>query len=523
MEKNPEYGYNGNFLIKRDGIVHNYSKEEVDEYLKCTNDPIYFTREYCKIIDTDVGITDFDLYDYQERMFRQFEQERFNIVLAARQSGKSAAMCAYTLHFALFKPEKDVFILANKAATAREMLGRITLMLEHIPYFLQPGCKAVNKGSLHFSNNSRIIAAATSSSSIRGMSASLIVLDEYGFVNNAEEFYASTYPVISKGKNSKIIIISTPNGIGNQFHKLWEGAVQGTNEFKPIKVNWWDVPGRDEKWKQETIANSSETQFRQEFGLDFIGRGNTLIDSNKLLSLVSEKPIINDKNVRIYEKAEEEDAYIITVDVSKGRGQDYSTFSIIKITSTPFKVVAVYQDNMISPLLFPDIIHKYAKMYNDAYIIVENNDQGAVVANALYYDIEYENVYVESSIKRNSIGVMMTKRVKRIGCSNLKDLIEEDKLYIPDGETINEISSFEAHGNSYSASPGSHDDLVMNLVLFAWFVSTNFFSDMTNINFKQLLYKEKLQSIEDDLTPVGIFNSDSFETTEKEDTSWLKK
>ena len=510
--------YLGNPNVKRDGVEHNFTEKELQEYIKCMNDPAYFARTYLKVIHLDKGLVNFDLYPYQEKMFDHFNENRFSIVLACRQSGKSISSVGYILWYAIFKPEQTIAVLANKGATAREMLSRITLMLENLPFFLQPGCKALNKGSIEFSNNSRIVAAATSGSSIRGMSVNLLFLDEFAFVENAAEFYTSTYPVVSSGTTSRVIITSTANGLGNIYHKLWEGAVQGTNEYKPFRVDWWDVPGRDEEWKRQTVSNTSELQFDQEFGNNFLGTGNTLISGELLLGLKATEPLVRQESIRTYERPQEGHDYIMTVDVAKGRGQDYSTFNVIDITQRPFKQVCVYQDNMISPLLFPDIIHKYAKTYNEAYVIIESNDQGAVVCNGLYYDWEYENMFVESSLKANALGATMTKKVKRIGCSNIKDLVEQKKLDIVDGETIIEMSTFVAKGTSYEASDNNHDDLMMNLVMFGWFAATDMFMNLTNINFKQMLYADRMQAIEDDMVPFGIID-DGYESQTEVDST----
>lgn len=511
--------YLGNVNVKRDGIVTNFTKDQVQEYAKCMKDPVYFACTYLKVIHLDKGLVSFNLYPYQEKMFDHFNENRFSIVLACRQSGKSISSCAYLLWYALFHSEKTIAILANKGATAREMLSRITLMLENLPFFLQPGCRSLNKGSIEFSNNSRIIAAATSGSSIRGLSISLLFLDEFAFVENDTEFYTSTYPVISSGKTSRVIITSTANGIGNTYHKIWEGAVQKTNNYKPFRVDWWDVPGRDDEWKSQTIANTSELQFMQEFGNNFLGHGATLISGDKLLQLRAEVPEYMQGSIRVYEKPKENHNYMCFVDVAKGRGQDYSTFNIIDVSQEPFKQVAVYRDNMVSPLLLPDILYKYAKVYNNAYVVIESNDQGAVVCNGLYYDLEYENVFVESAVKSAAIGVTMTRKVKRIGCSNLKDLIEENKLEIVDEDTIIELSTFEARGSSYEASKGNHDDLVMNLVLFSWFTSNPFFTELTNINVKNMIHSENIKMIEDELVPFGFIDSYDQEI-ETDDIVW---
>src|SRR5210317_1182935 len=284
---NQKESYLGNPNVKRDGVLQEWTPDLLLEYKKCMKNPSYFCEKYVKVIALDKGLVPFNLYPYQKDMFHQFEDNRFNVVLACRQSGKSISACAYLLWFVLFKSEKTVAVLANKGATAREMLSRITLMLENLLFFLQPGCKALNKGSLEFSNNSRIIAAATSGSSIRGVSVNLLFLDEFAFVENDAQFYTSTYPVIAAGKNTQVIITSTANGIGNVYHKLYEGAIQGTNEFKPFRVDWWDVPGRDEEWKRQTVSNTSQLQFDQEFGNNFLGVGNTLISPDALLNLKS--------------------------------------------------------------------------------------------------------------------------------------------------------------------------------------------------------------------------------------------
>ncbi len=500
--------YLGNINVKRDGVQHQFTESEVKEYIKCSNNPIYFCKTYLKVISLDYGLVPFDLYPYQEKMFDHFNNNRFSIVLACRQSGKSISSVGYLIWFACFHSEKTIAILANKGATAREMLSRVTLMLENLPFFLQPGCKALNKGSIEFSNNSRIIAAATSGSSIRGMSVNLLFLDEFAFVERANEFYTSTYPVISAGKDTKVIITSTANGIGNTFHKIWEGAVQKVNEFVPFTVNWYDVPGRDEEWKRQTISNTSQLQFDQEFGNTFFGTGDTLINAETLLSFRAKPPqqALEGADLLVYDTPQKDHEYVMTVDVSKGRGQDYSTFNVIDISMRPFKQVAVYRNNTISPILFPNVIYKYAKLWNEAYVVIESNDQGTLVCNGLYQDLEYENIHMESAIKADRIGIEMNRKVKRLGCSAIKDILEENKLDIVDENTILEISTFVSKGQSFEASDGNHDDLMMNLVMFGYFVSSQFFADLTDINLKEIMFAKKMKEIEDDVPPVGFID-----------------
>ena len=524
MSSYSKNSYLGNPQIKRDGVAEEWDATKLREYKKCMEDPSYFCKQYVKVIHLDKGLVPFDLYPYQEDMFDHFEENRFSIVLACRQSGKSISSVGYILWYALFHPEKTIAILANKGATAREMLARVTLMLENLPFFLQPGCKALNKGSIELSNNSRIVAAATSGSSIRGMSVNLLFLDEFAFVENAAEFYTSTYPVVSSGTDTKVIITSTANGIGNTYHKIWEGAVQNVNEYKPFRVDWWDVPGRDEKWKEETIANTSQLQFDQEFGNTFFGTGDTLIEGNTLLDLRARQPInlLEGGDLKVYEKPIKDHEYIMTVDVSKGRGQDYSTFTVIDVSQRPFKQVAVYRNNNISPLLYPNIIYKYANLYNEALCVVENNDAGMLVAVGLYQDLEYENMFLESAIKSDAIGVTMTRKVKRIGCSSIKDILENNKLQVVDEETILEISTFVSKGVSFEASDGNHDDLMMNLVMFGYFVSTQSFGDNFDMNIKNLLFEERMAQIEEDLPPFGIIDDgrDQVETPSTDGAEW---
>jgi hypothetical protein len=509
---NPVRGdtYLGNANIKRDGVEHSFTREELEEYIKCKESVEYFAENYVKVIHIDHGLIPFKPYPYQRELFKSFQDERFTVVLACRQSGKSISTCAYLLHYAIFNSEKFVAILANKAATAKEMLSRITLMLENLPFFLQPGCKVLNKGSIEFSNNTRMEAHATSSSSIRGKSVSLLYLDEFAFVENDVEFYTSTYPVVSSGKTSRVIITSTANGIGNMFHKIYEGAVQGTNEFHPCRVDWWDVPGRDEKWKEQTIANTSQDQFEQEFGNSFgRGTGRTLISPTQLLALRAINPVEVKGGTHIYTRPQELHNYVMTIDTAKGRGQDYSVFSVIDVTEIPFKQVACFRDNMISPLLFPDFIYKMAKWYNDAYLIVESNDQGSLVWRALRYEFEYENMYVGKVANGTTFGLEQTRKTKRIGCSNLKDLIEEGKLEVVDAETIRELGTFEAKGSSYEATQGNHDDLVMSLVMFGYFASTNMFTYVTDENMRDMMVEEKNRLIADSVPFMGNIGEES--------------
>jgi hypothetical protein len=363
-----------------------------------------------------------------------------------------------------------------------------------------------NKGSIELENGSRILAGSTSSSSIRGYSFNLIFLDEFAFVqqNMAEDFFRSVYPTISSGTDSKVIIVSTPNGM-NHFYKMWLDAVEKRNTYHAFEINYWDVPGRDKEWKEETIANTSIEQFKQEFECEFLGSAGTLIAPAKLHALVMRDPILINDKLKVYEETVEGNAYFIAVDVAEGRGQDYSSMNVIDVSVLPFVQVATYRSNEISPLLFPHYIMQVAMAYNDATVIIESNGPGAEVANILHYDLEYDNTINESGVL-NKLGRKMTSRVKGIGCSNLKDLIEHDKLIINDMNTITELSMFVTKGKSWAAEGGGHDDMVMGLVMFGWISTQPEFKELTDMELRVRLYANKIHEIEEDLTPFGFID-----------------
>ena len=506
--------YLGNPLLKRINVPQNYTSEEIQEYVKCRDNPIYFIKNYMTIVNIDRGLMKFELWPFQEELISRLEEHRFCIVKCPRQSGKSQTSLAYMLHYILFNDQKNVAILANKGATARELLGRLQMAYEKLPMFLQQGVSEWNKGSVFLENGSRILASSTSSSAIRGYSFNLIFLDEFAFIqqNMAEEFFNSVYPTISSGQTSKVIIVSTPNGM-NHFYKMWTDAIEGRSNYHAFAINWWDVPGRDDEWKKQTIENTSEEQFRQEFECEFLGSAGTLINPGKIAELTIRTPISRKDNLDVYEETIEGHNYFVAVDVAEGRGQDYSTFNVIDITEIPFKQVAKYRSNSISPLLFPNVIQRVATAYNKATVLIESNGPGGEVCNILHYDLEYDNSINESGVHAK-LGIKMTKRVKAVGCSNFKDLVETNKLIINDLETISEISQFVVRGKSWSSEEGGTDDLVMSLVLFSWFSSQELFKELNDIDLRTKLYDGQMQQIEDDLTPFG-FIEDGIEGDDK--------
>ena len=512
-------GYLGNARLKRIGTELSYTEEQVIEIAKCAEDPVYFIKNYVKIVNVDRGLIPFDMWDFQEDMVRTFHNNRFTIAKMPRQVGKTTTTVGYMLWAAIFNEEYTVGILANKGQLARDILGRIQKAYEYLPHWLQQGIMTWNKGSLELENGSKIFAYATSAAGVRGGTYNLIFLDEFAFVphNMAVEFFTSTYPVISSGQTSKVIIVSTPNGL-NLFYKMWTDAIENRSTYKTLEVHWSQVPGRDVQWKEETIRNTSEEQFRQEFETEFIGSNATLISGSKLRSLAFHNPIHTEEGLDIYEQPIPNHLYIASVDCSEGVLLDYSAINILDVTQVPYRQVAKFRSNKIPLLFLPTIIFSLAKKYNEAFALIETNNIGQQVVDILHYDLEYENIYkteqhhikgqsISSGFKRStSFGVKTTKSVKKIGCANLKTLIENDKLIISDFDTIAELNTFVRVRDSYSAEEGSNDDLAMGLVLFAWLTAQSFFKDSTNIDIRQFMLAEQNLLGDEELVPVGLFD-----------------
>ena len=512
--------YLGNPNLKKANVATNFTPKQVKEFIKCSKDPIYFIKKYIKIVSLDEGVIPFDLYDFQEDMVNRFHTKRFNIAKLPRQSGKSTVVTSYLLWYVIFNGNVNVAILANKAATAREMLGRLQLSYENLPKWMQQGIIGWNKGSVELENGSRLLAASTSASAVRGMSFNVIFLDEFAFVPNniAEQFFSSVYPTISSGKSTKVIIISTPHGM-NMFYKLWHDAERGTNEYTHTEVHWSQVPGRDAEWKEQTIRNTSEQQFRVEFECEFLGSVDTLISASKLRMMAYDDPLNANKGLDVYEEPIPEHNYTITVDVARGIDGDYSAFTVFDTTTIPYKLVAKYRNNTIKPLIFPDIIVEVAKGYNEAYILIEVNDVGAQVADIVQYDLEYENLLMAAMRGRAGqvvgqgfsggkvqLGVKMSTTVKKVGCSNLKGLIEDDKIIINDYDTIAELTTFIQKGQSWQAEEGCHDDLAMCLVMFAWLSVQDYFKELHDNDVRKRMYEEQREAIDADMAPFGFIN-----------------
>ena len=520
--------YLGNPLLKKANTPMEFTQEQILEFIKCQEDPVYFAKNYVKIVTLDHGLMPFKLYPFQEKLINNFHRNRFNICKMPRQTGKSSTVVAYLLHYAVFNDNVNIGILANKATTARELLDRLQTAYENLPKWMQQGIISWNKGSLELENGSKILASSTSASAVRGMSFNILFLDEFAFVPNhiADSFFASVYPTITSGKNTKVIIVSTPHGM-NHFYRMWHDAEKGKNEYVFTDVHWSEVPGRDEEWKKQTIANTSEQQFKVEFLCEFLGSVDTLIAPSKLRTLVYDQPKTRGAGLDVYTDPIEDHDYLITVDVARGVGNDYSAFAVVDITEFPHKVVAKYRNNEIKPMLFPSIIYDIAKSYNDSYILCEVNDVGDQVASILQYDLEYNNLLMCSmrgragqivgqgfSGKKTQLGVKMSKTVKKIGCLNLKTMIEEDKLYLNDYDIISELTTFIQKHNSFEAEEGCNDDLAMCLVIYAWLVAQDYFKELTDQDVRKRLYEEQKNQIEQDMSPFGFvsdgLDEDSF-------------
>ncbi len=530
--------YLGNPLLKKANTPIEFTPEQVEEFIKCKQDPVYFTKKYVKIVTLDAGLQPFLPYDFQEKLINNFHGNRFNICKMPRQTGKSTTVVSFLLHYAVFNASVNIGILANKAATARELLGRLQTAYENLPKWMQQGIIAWNRGSLELENGSKILASSTSASAVRGMSFNILFLDEFAFVPNhiADSFFASVYPTITSGKNTKVIIVSTPHGM-NHFYRMWHDAEKGKNEYIPTDVHWSEVPGRDSAWKEQTIANTSEQQFKVEFECEFLGSVDTLIAPSKLRSMVYASPVKQNAGLDIHEPPKENHDYIMTVDVARGVGADYSAFVCVDITEFPHRIVAKYRNNDIKPMLFPNIIYEVAKNYNSAFILCEVNDIGDQVASILQYDLEYQNLLMCSmrgragqvvgqgfSGKKTQLGVKMSKTVKKVGSLNLKTMIEEDKLLFNDYEIISELTTFISKHNSFEAEEGCNDDLAMCLVIYAWLVAQDYFKELTDQDVRKRLYEEQKNQIEQDMAPFGFMDDgmgdDSF--TDDDGDRWFK-
>jgi len=520
-----ETSYHGNPNLKQIGLQLQFTTEQIQEIVRCQQDPIYFIENFCHIVTLDRGLELFKLYECQKKKVQVILNNRKVVLMEGRQQGKTITSAACILWYTLFQDSKTVAILANKGSAAREVLDRYQIMYEHLPMWMQQGVKTWNKGNVELENGSKVFTAATTASGIRGKSVNWLYIDEAAIIPNniAEQFFASVYPTISSGTTTKILLTSTPLGY-NHFWKFWNEAEKGKNGFVHHFIPYWEIPGRDDAWAEEQLRMLGELKFNQEVLCEFLGSSNTLINGRTLGQMSSVDPFFySEMGLALFEEPAKDRTYIITVDVARGVGGDYSAFTVIDVTDMPYTMVGRFKNNTIAPMLFPDVIVKTAKDYNNAYILVETNDIGGQIADIVYTEHEYENIL--STVKENNqthvspgfaksttLGVRTTKSVKRQGCFAIKSLLEEKKLNIFDADTIHELSTFVERNGSYSADEGYHDDLVMTLVLFGWLTTNQYFRELTDVNVRERIYKQQMAQIEEELTPFG-FVDDGFEET----------
>jgi hypothetical protein len=514
-----DISYLGNANLKKIGTPISFTEEQIQEYYKCSQDPVYFIDNYCMIVTLDHGIQPFKLYDCQKTKIKLIHDNRKVILMEGRQQGKTTSAAAYILWYTIFQESKSVAILANKSTTAREIMSRYQLMYEYLPIWMQQGIKVWNKGDVELENGSKVFTSATTASGIRGKSVNMLYIDEASIIPNniADAFFTAVYPVISAGQTTKILITSTPLGY-NHFWKFWNDAMNKRNDFVPMFIPYWEIPGRDEKWAEEQRRQLGDLKYNQEVLCKFLGSALTLIRSDIIEQMSYDDPIYSNDGVDIYDMAEKGHTYVIVADTAKGVGGDYSAFVIIDVTEVPYKMVGKYRDNTIAPMLYPSVIYRLAKEFNDAYVLVEINSSEQV-SHILYHEYEYENIlFVQRDAKgqkisggfagagKTQLGVNTDKKVKRMGCFNFKSLLEEKKLLIPDADVISEISTFIESKGSYSADEGYHDDLVMPLVLFGWLTSNPYFKEITDVNLREIMYRQKIKQIEEEMLPVGFIN-----------------
>lgn len=531
-------GYLGNERLRAAGTVIDLEQWQLDEIRKCRKDYIYFIENYFYISSLDDGEILFKMWEPQKEFIHTIHKNRRVIGMQSRQLGKTSVLSAYITWRALFKPTKtneQIAILANKAPAAREVMARIQFAYERLPLWLQSGIRTWNKGDIWLENSSKVFTAATSKQGVRGRSCSLVAVDEAAIIpaNIADDFFTAMQPVISSGKRTKFVLTSTPLGFNHFYHRWqaadkWDTKEKGTNGFVQFFIHWSQIPGRTQEWADAERKAIGDLKFNQEYDCKFLGSSLTLIDSNTIGKMRAAIPILeNSEGLKIFHPpvnmvkdadgkvVQQPHIYFGIVDVSRGLGGDYSAVSIIDVSTNPYKVVATYRNNLVSPLLFPSIIAKLGYDYNEAFLLVEINENGQQIADILYDEMEYENVLtvvkngtrgqtLSSGFgKRTGIqlGVKTSTQVKRLGCLAIKTLIEEGKLLPEDSEIISEFTTFIQVRKSFEADQGYHDDMVMTLVLFGWLSTQQFFKDLTNEDLRDSIFKNRITSINQNLTP----------------------
>jgi hypothetical protein len=511
--------------VKRPFEEHGFEAWQIQTLISCTEKVENFIP-YVKIVNPDDGEVEFEPYTYQFELLEKFQAHRFNIALLARQSGKTTAVAVFALWYACFHRDKVIGIVSNKEKIAKMILDRFKRMYESLPIWLKPGVSEYQKTGVTFDNGSRITISATTTDAFRGETLNLLICDEFAFVhrNLAQDFWAANYPTISASKKSKVIVISTPNGLGNLFHQLYMKSEKKENEFVHTKVTWRNVPGRDIEWAKRELANlGSKQKFLQEHEVEFLGSASTVIDPDILADIITkyQAPIQTDleNHLNIFEKPDNDSMYILGVDTAKGTGEHYSAIQILKIESMkPIKLiqVATYMHNGIDVYRFAQIVNRLGLYYNNAYLMVENNAEGSTVVNRLWWDFENDHL-VNSGSKAKELGVRATKTTKVKAVLLMKRFIEDGSLEIKDEETLTQLTTFIEENGKFFGEP--YDDLISALYwacyIFAMETKKGHKLDVIGEEWKLRKSKDEVEK-EDDVWGILADIDDMME-----DWSWL--
>jgi len=486
--------YMGNPNLPTKDAKFEYTAEMVAEIEKSKNSLTYFAENYFYIIDPDEGKTVINLFDYQTRLLKAFEDNRFNIVLSSRQSGKTTVMTILALHEACFKDDKNIIVVANKEDTAKNIFKRIKMAYEQLPNWLKPGVKNWGQTSIEFTNGSYIGISTTTGSAARGQAVNLLLLDELAFIEPdsiVEDFWKSVYPTVSRAKTSKILITSTPNGKGNLFYRLYNDATKADNRFHPEKIDWWEVPDRDKKWKQEQIKDlGSHEAFAQEYGNEFLDNSQGSLDEELFDKLKEEccEPlhILKDGSYKIWEEYDPEKIYAIGGDVSEGVGLDSSVLEIFDI-SNPSEIIQVgeYCNNNIGPAEFTNEVNEIASHWGKPILLIERNNQGTGVCDNLITHSMYPNLVswgVKESHKNKQNGMISHINTKYKAVQNMRYFVNESKsVKFRSIDCLKEFKNFVRYPNgSWKAKSGEHDDRVMATV---WTLMA-LYNDITELYFE---------------------------------------
>lgn len=496
------------------------TQDHIDEYTYCAYHPIYTIRNYFKIINIDHGLVNFKLYDFQEQLVKNFFFNNRLLAMFSRQSGKTSTIAACLLFYSSFNKDKNIGIIANKKSTANEVLERIKLMYIHLPNWLKPGIVKWNEGTIEFDNGCKIITSATTATSIRGKSLAVLYIDEISHIGKKmwDAFYKSTFPVISSSKLAKIAITTTPNG-KDHFYYMWQDAIKGNSSFVTQKVRWYEIPGRDEEWKKKALAelgNNLES-FGQEYLVEFLSASIEYISLERLEQyeqmISPPKAIDSNLKLNIFEQPQDKHSYIMTVDVSEGKGLDHQALAIVDCSEMPLKIVATLKNNKIDTIQYASIIYQLALKYNEAHIIIENNFSD--VAKDLWFNYEYTNIINMNLRKQENrqgkyfeIGLRTTPKTRRIGEEYFKHLVENDKIILNDIRIIKELNNLEFNEARKRFEPRDtqiNDDLWAALKGFSYIAKTMFFEAMLKNGSALQLFKvnsEDEQSIQDNLSLI---------------------